>query len=273
MQDTPRKGAPKKYDSITERRILKALDDDPPPGFSTWDGVLLSKHLGDVSPQKVWRILRKHDIHLQRKHSWCISTDPEFSAKAADIIGLYLNPPKNAVIICVDEKPAMQALERAQGWLRLPNGKAITGYNHEYKRHGTTTLFAALEITTGLVKTGHFKRRRRKEFLAFMNEVISDKQDKEIHVILDNLRIHKPKQDKWLARHKNVHFHYTPTHASWLNQVEVWFSILSNKALRKASFTSPYQVRRAIDKFTESYNEHAAPFEWKKTNVKQGTLK
>lgn len=264
MQDIPRKGAPVKYDSITESRILKALDDDPPAGYSSWDGVLLSKHLGDVSTQKIWRVLRKHGIHLQRKHSWCISTDPEFSAKAADIIGLYLNPPENAIVICVDEKPAIQALERAQGWLRLPSGKAITGYNHEYKRHGTTTLFAALEITTGLVKTGHFKRRRRREFLAFMNEVVNDNKDKELHVILDNLRTHKPKNDKWLARHKNVHFHYTPTHASWLNQVEVWFSILSKKALRKASFTSPYRVRKAIDRFTEAYNDNAAPFEWKK---------
>jgi transposase len=273
LQDIPRKGAPPKYDSNTEERILKALDTEPPEGYSTWDGTLLSKYLGDVSPQKVWRVLHEHGIHLQRKHSWCISTDPDFAAKAADIVGLYLNPPQHAIVICVDEKPAIQALERAQGWLRLPNGKAITGFNHEYKRHGTTTLFAALEVTTGLVKTGHFKRRRRREFLAFMNEIVKDYKDNEIHVILDNLRTHKPKQDKWLARHKNVHFHYTPTHASWLNQVEVWFSIMSRKALRKASFTGTQQVRRAIDRFTDAYNENAAPFEWKKTTVVQGKLK
>ncbi len=269
LQDAPRKGAPAKYNEKTEHRILKALDKEPPEGYSSWDGTLLSKHLGDVSPQYIWRVLRKHGIHLQRRHSWCVSTDPEFAAKAADIIGLYLNPPENAMVICVDEKPAIQALERAQGWLRLPNGKAITGYNHEYKRHGTTTLFAALEITTGLINTGHFKRRRRREFLTFMNETITKYGDMEIHVILDNLRTHKPKHDKWLARHKNVHFHYTPTHASWLNQVEVWFSILSRKALKKASFTSTMQVRERIDAFTKAYNKDAAPFEWTKEKVYQ----
>lgn len=273
LQDIQRKGAPAKYDSQTENRILKALDKKPPEGYSTWDGTLLSKHLRDVSAQQVWRVLRKRGIHLQRKHSWCVSTDPEFAAKAADIVALYLNPPENAVVICVDEKPAIQALERAQGWLRLPNGKAITGYNHEYKRHGTTTLFAALEITTGLVKAGHFKRRRRKEFLDFMNDVTNDYSEKEIHVVLDNLSTHKPKHDKWLTRHKNIHFHYTPTHASWLNQVEVWFSILSRKALRKASFTSVEQVRKSIDSFTKAYNREAAPFEWTKKAVHQGKLK
>lgn len=269
LQDAPRKGAPSTYNEQTEQRILKALDKKPPEGYASWDGTLLSKHLGDVSSQYIWRVLRKHGIHLQRRHSWCISTDPEFAAKAADIIGLYLSPPENAMVICVDEKPAIQALERAQGWLRLPNGKAITGYNHEYKRHGTTTLFAALEITTGLVKTGHFKRRRRREFLSFMNEVIAQYGDKEIHVILDNLRTHKPKHDRWLQRHKNIHFHYTPTHASWLNQVEVWFSILSRKALKKASFTSTEQVRKRIDAFTKAYNQEAAPFEWTKKKVHQ----
>lgn len=273
LQDSPRKGAPAKYDSKTEQRILEAIDDLPPAGYSSWDGPLLSKHLGDVSPQYIWRVLRKHGIYLQRNHSWCVSTDPEFTAKAADIVGLYLAPPENAIVICVDEKPAIQALERAQGWLKLPNGKAITGFNHEYKRHGTTTLFAALEITTGLVKTGHFKRRRRKEFLAFMNEVTAEYGSQQIHVVLDNLSTHKPKHDKWLARHKNVHFHYTPTHASWLNQVEVWFSILTRKAIRNASFTSTGQVRERIDKFTQAYNREAAPFEWKKKKVVQGGLK
>ena len=149
LQDAPRPGTPAKYDSGTEKRILVALDEEPPEGYSTWDGTLLSNHLGDVSAQYIWQVLRKYGIHLHRKHIWCVSTDPEFASKAADIVGVYLNPPENAVVICVYEKPAIQALERAQGWLRLPNGKAITGYNHEYKRHGTTTLFAALEITTG----------------------------------------------------------------------------------------------------------------------------
>jgi transposase len=273
LQDSSRSGKPRIYTEETELRILKKLDEKPPAGYATWTGTLISKALGDVSDHQVWRVLRKHGIHLQRRHSWCISTDPQFAEKAADIVGLYLSPPGNAVVISVDEKPAIQALERAQGYLKLPNGKAITGYNHEYKRHGTTTLFAALNIATGQVKAGHYNRRRRKEFLDFMNSVIAEYPNKEIHVILDNLRTHKPKHDRWLARHKNVSFHYTPTHASWLNQIEIWFSILTRKALRGASFISVKQLRKAITDFIESYNENAAPFEWKKTRVKAVPLK
>jgi transposase len=158
-------------------------------------------------------------------------------------------------------------LERAQGWLRLPDGTALTGVSHCYKRHGTTTLFAALDIASGKVRTGHYTRRRRREFLHFMNDLVAQYPDREIHVILDNLNTHKPKCDRWLQRHPNVHFHYTPTYSSWLNQVECWFSILERQALRGASFTSPQRVRAAIDTFVEAYNEIAAPFEWKATKV------
>lgn len=155
-------------------------------------------------------------------------------------MGLYLSPPENAVVLCVDEKPSIQALERAQGWLRLPNGKALTGFSREYKRHGATTLFAALEVATGQVKGGHYKRNRRREFLDFMNElVVGYPDDMELHVILDNLSTYKPKHDRWLARHQNARFHFTPTHASWLNMIEVWYSILWRHTLRGASFTSP----------------------------------
>ena len=197
----------------------------------------------------------------------CISTDPEFAAKAADLVGLYLNPPDKAVVLCVDEKPQIQALERAQGWLKLPNGKAVTGFSHGYKRHGTTTLIASLEVATGLGKVNHYRRRRRVEFLDFMNRIVDEYPEQEIHVILDNLNIHRPKQDQWLKRHLNVHFHFTPTYSSWLNQIECWFSILSRSALRGASFNSPQQVRLAIDRFVEAHNENAAPFEWTKTYV------
>ncbi len=272
LRDAPRSGQPRKYDAAIERRILAMLDEPPPSGYATWSGGQLAEALGDVHKRQVWRVLSEHGIQLQRRRSWCISTDPEFAAKAADIVGLYLDPPENAIVLSVDEKPHIQALERAQGWLKLPNGKAVTGFNHEYKRHGTTTLFAALNVVTGKVKGGHYQRRRRVEFLDFMNGVIAEYTGREIHVILDNLSTHKPKNDQWLARHKNVHFHYTPTHASWLNQIECWFSILSRRALKGASFTSPKQVRHAIDLFIRAYNEKAAPFEWKKTHVRQGKL-
>jgi transposase len=219
-------------------------------------------------------VLRTRGIQLERRRSWCISTDPEFARKAADVVALYLDPPETAVVFCVDEKPHIQALERAQGWLRLPNGRALTGQTHEYRRHGTTTLFAALDIVTGQVKAGHYKRRRRREFLDFMNQIVADvPHDVEIHVILDNLNTHKPKHDRWLKRHPNVHFHFTPTHASWLNQIEVWFSIMARAVLKGASFTHPRQIREAIDAFIEVYNPDAAPFEWTKDSVHQVALK
>ena len=268
VQDAPRRGRPRQYDGATERQILEQLDKPPPSGHATWTGTLLAKALGPVSSRHVWRVLRQRGIHLQRRRSWCISTDPEFAPKAADIVGLYLNPPEHAVVLSVDEKPHIQALERAQGYLRLPNGKAVNGVSHEYKRHGTTTLFAALNVLTGKVPVAkHTHRRRRREFLAFMNEVVAAHPGQEIHVVLDNLNTHKPKHDRWLTQHPTVHFHFTPTHASWLNQIECWFSILSRRALRGASFTSPGQVRQAIDAFITSYNPDAVPFEWTKSVV------
>jgi len=273
LADEPRSGKPPTYTRETEMRVLSTLDAEPPEGYAQWNGSLVAAALGDVSRSQVWRILRVHGISLQRRRSWCVSTDPQFAEKAADVVGLYLDPPENAVVICVDEKPHIQALERAQGWLKLPNGRALTGFSHEYKRHGTTTLFAALTVATGMVKAGHYKRRRRVELLDFMNRVVVEYPGREIHVILDNLSTHKPKRDMWLARHRNVHLHYTPTHASWLNQIEVWFSILSRAALKGASFTDPKEVREAIDAFVSVYNKNAHPFEWRKAEVHQTTPK
>lgn len=273
LADAPRPGKAPKYGRDTERRILEQLDAPPPAGYTTWTGGLVAEALGDVSAHQVWRVLRRQGIHLQRRRSWCVSTDPEFARKAADIVGLYLDPPENAVVLSVDEKPAIQVLERAQGWLRLPNGRALRGFSHEYKRHGTTTLFAALEVATGLVQAGHYRRRRRREFLDFMNRIVSCHPDQELHVILDNLNTHKPKHDLWLARHRHVHFHYTPTHASWLNQIECWFSVLWRQALRGLSATSPRDVCRAIDAFTSARNQHPQPFEWTQRRVYPAGLK
>jgi len=267
LQDAPRPGAKTIYGKDDDKRVLSMLDEKPPAGFGVWTAPLLAKQLDDISVHQIWRILKKYKIQLQRRHSWCISNDPEFVTKAASIVGLYLAPPTNAIVLSVDEKPGIQALERAQGYIKLPNGKALRGHSYEYKRHGTTTLFAALNVATGKVKGEHFKRRRRKEFLSFMNSVIREYPDQEIHVILDNLNTHKPKNDKWLTRHKNVHFHFTPTHASWLNQVEIWFSILSRSAINTNSFTSPAQVRQTIDAFIAAYNPEAEPFEWTKSEV------
>ena len=273
LRDEARPGKPRRYGKETEQRILALLDTEPPGGYASWNGPLVAKALGDVSVDQVWRVLRTHGIQLQRRRSWCVSTDPQFARKAADIVALYLDPPENAVVLSVDEKPAIQALERAQGWLRLPNGKALRGFNHEYKRHGTTTLFAALEVATGLAHVGHYRHRRRREFLDFMNGMVARYPDQDLHVILDNLSTHKPKHDRWLARHPRVYLHYTPTHASWLNQIEVWFSILSRQALRGLSATSIPQVCKAIDAFTAARNAHPTPFEWTKDVASPSTLK
>lgn len=273
LSDRPRSGKPPTYGEDTTRRILTLLDEPPPEGYASWNGRLVARALGDVTESQVWRVLREHGISLQRRRNWCISTDPEFARKAADIVGLYLDPPENALVVSVDEKPAIQVLERAQGWLRLPNGRALRGQSFEYKRHGTTTLFAALEVHTGITHVAHYTRRRRVEFLDFMNRLVARYPDTELHVVLDNLNTHKPKHDRWLARHPGVHFHYTPTHASWLNQVEIWFSILTRAALRGLSATRPREVCAAIDRFTAARNANPIPFEWTKEVVSAGSLK
>ena len=183
LADRPRRGKPARYNEATRKRILAMLDRAPPEGHATWTGQLLAEALGDVNKHQVWRVLKRRGISLRRRRSWCISTDPEFARKAADVVGLYLHPPHNAVVLAVDEKPNIQALERAQGWLRLPNGKALTGFRHGYKRHGTTTLFAALEVATGFITAGHYWRRRRREFLDFMNHLVELYEGFEIHVV------------------------------------------------------------------------------------------
>jgi transposase len=275
LDDKPRPGPRPKYDAQTGRRILALLDRPPPAGYARWNGPLLAEALGDVDVQYVWRFLREQKIDLAGRKSWCESNDPEFVAKAADVVGLYMAPPENAIVVCVDEKPSIQALERAQGYLKLPNGRALTGHSHDYKRNGTSTLFAAFEVASGKVTVAHKRRRRRVEFLDFMNDIVAAYAGTHtaIHVVLDNLNTHKPKNDRWLKRHPNVHFHFTPTRASWLNQVEIWFSILEGKSLHGASFTSVKQLKDHIDAFIAAYNETATPFVWTKAKVYQRRVK
>src|SRR5215831_19207742 len=272
LKDKPRPGAKRIYTEATDQRILATLDQAVPRGRVRWTAKLIAKRLGDVDVNYVRRFLRKQKIDLAGRKSWCESNDPQFAAKAADVIGLYLAPPENAIVICIDEKPSIQALERAQGYLKLPNGRALTGHSHDYKRHGTSTLFTAFEVATGKVHAKHMKRRRRKEFLQFMNEVVAAYPKSKLEVILDNLNTHK-KNDEWLKRHPLVTFHYTPTRASWLNQVEAWFSILQGQSLSGASFTSVQQLRKHIDTFIADYNETAEPFVWTKTKVHQRRVK
>jgi transposase len=273
LQDKPRPGSKPTYTAQSGRRILAQLDEAPPTGYARWTAPLLSDALGDVSDQYIWRFLRAQKIDLSGRKSWCESPDPAFAAKAAEIVGLYLDPPDKAVVLAVDEKPSIQALERKQGYLKLANGRSLVGHGHTYTRHGTTTLFAALEVATGSITTAHYRRRRRVEFLDFMNRLVAAYPGRELHVVLDNLSTHKPKRERWLKQHPNVHFHFTPTYASWLNQVEIWFSKLARDALAGASFTSPRQIREQIDAYVARHNRHPKPFAWTAARVQQKTLK
>lgn len=272
LKDAPRSGKPAKYGVELRDRILAQLELAPPAGMASWDGGSLAVALG-VSDDAVWRVLRKQGIQLQRHRSWCVSTDPEFAAKAADVIGLYLNPPQNALVLSVDEKPSIQALERARGYVQTSSGKIVQGMKSTYKRHGTVNLFAALEVATGVIRGKTTQTKKRADFQAFLDEVIADQPaGREIHVILDNLNTHK-KNDEWLAAHPNVTFHFTPTSASWLNQVEIWFGIFQRKTLNNASFGSTEQLVEAIHAFTAAYNENAAPFVWRKREVRGAQLR
>jgi len=272
LRDRPRSGRPVRYGAKLRNQVLHLLEDKPPAGQACWDGPSVAARLG-TSVHAVWRLLRKEGICLQRQRSWCVSTDKEFAAKAADIVGLYLDPPEQAVVICVDEKPSIQALERATGYVETHNGKIVRGFKSTYKRHGTLNLFAALQVATGHVHTDTTGLKRREEFLAFMDQVVADHPaDQEIHVILDNYATHK-KNEAWLARHPNVHFHFTPTSASWLNQVEIWFGIFSRKALRGASFDHVDALRAAIEAYVAAYTPKARPFKWRKREVRGSQLR
>jgi transposase len=272
LADAPRPGAKPVYGADFRNRVLALLEERPPAGQTVWDGPAVAAKLNS-SVHAVWRVLRHEGICLQRQRSWCVSTDKEFAAKAADVIGLYLNPPANALVISVDEKPSIQALERATGYVETDNGKIVRGFKSTYKRHGTLNLFAALQVATGQIKTATTTLKRREEFLQFMDQIIAETPaEREIHAILDNYCTHK-KCDAWLAQHPNVHFHFTPTSASWLNQVEIWFGILSRKVLRGADFKNVTELRQAIEAFIATYNPKAKPFKWRKREVKGSQLR
>ena len=272
LYDRARPGKPKHYPADFRQQVLATLEQPPPAGQAVWDGQAVAAHL-DASVDAVWRVLRKEGVNLQRQRSWCVSTDPEFAAKAADIIGLYLSPPVNAMVISVDEKPSIQALERRTGYVQTSSGDIVRGYQSTYKRHGTLNLFAALEVATGAIHSRTTTQKRRIEFLEFMDQVMGEIEPAiEVHVILDNYGIHK-RNNEWLAAHPNVTFHFTPTSASWLNMVEIWFGILTRKALRGASFRSTDELKQGIEAFITAYGPKAKPFIWRKRDVKGSQLR
>ncbi len=272
LQDHSRSGRPPKYGERFRTNLLKVLSQPPPKGLALWDGPAVAEEL-EASVDAVWKVLRKEGINLQRHRSWCISTDTNFASKAADIVGLYLAPPVNAIVLCVDEKPSIQALERKTGYIKTESGKVIRAYQSTYKRHGTLNLFAALDISTGKIQGKVTQEKKRTDFQAFLDDIVAEyAPEQELHVVLDHSSTHK-KTDEWLARHTQVHFHFTPTSASWLNQVEIWCGIFSRKALRGASFASPQQLKQRIEDFIERYNPNSKPFKWRKREVKGSQLK
>jgi transposase len=228
----------------------------------------------NASKQAVWRALKKEGIHLHRARSGCISTDPEFTEKSANIIGLYLNPPINALVLSVDEKPSIQALERKTGYSEIRDKPVARAYQSTYQRHGTLNLFAALNVATGHIKAETTKTKTRDDFQAFMDSVMSDlPEDKDGPVILDNYCTPK-RNDEWLQKYGGrVQFHFTPTSASGLNQIEIWFGILSRKTLKDASFASAQELKDAIETFIKTHNQMAKPFKWLRREVKGSQIK
>jgi len=272
--DAARSGKPATYDEKWKVAVLKKLEEKPPNNQARWDGPTLATALG-TSEDAVQRFLQKEGIQLARMRTWCISTDPEFSVKAADIVGLYLNPPENAIVLSIDEKPSIQALSRKTGYVRTSNSKIVRAVKSTYKRNGTQNLFAALEVATGVIRGKTTKAKKRVDFLSFMDDLLHElppSKDIHYHVILDNYCIHK-RCDEWLATNLNVTFHFTPTSASWLNMVEIWFNILSRKVLHGASFDTTSALSEAIMGYIEAYNETAEPFIWKKREVSGSQIK
>lgn len=274
IEDQPRSGRPTHIDLEFKKAVIQKLEQDPPEGFGQWDGRLLSQELG-LPKHSVWKLLRQQRISLARKRSWCVSTDPEFAAKAADVVGLYLAPPENAFVLCVDEKPNIQALARRTGYAVSSDKKLIQGIESTCKRNGTVNLFAALSIASGNIhgKVTPPGEKTKKGLQAFMDGLLADlPADGEYHVIVDNHSIHK-RHGAWLEKHPNVFFHYTPTSASWLNMVEILFGILTRNSLQKKSFSDTGALARHIDAFTEAYNKTARPFIWQKRDIQGCQLK
>ena len=274
LWDRPRPGKPPTYGTAFRNRVLKLLEQAPPPGQARWDAPTVARELG-ATKHAVWRVLRAEGIYLHRLRSWCVSTDKEFAVKAADIVGLYLNPPVNASVLSVDEKPSIiQAKERATGYVETDSGTVARALKSTYKRHGTLNLFAALEVCTGRIYGQTTEQKKREDFQRFLDGVIAELPNApEIHVILDNYSTHK-RNETWLAQYeRRVLFHFTPTSASWLNQVEIWFSLLARKTLNGASFPSKTALREAIEAFIASTNRNPRPFRWRKREVTGSQLR
>ena len=262
LRDAPRPGRPLKHDAETRHKVQTRVCQQP-NDQSRWSVRTLAAELG-LPSSTVHRMLVASQLQPHRIRTFTFSPDPDFEAKLLDIVGLYLNPPENAFVLCVDEKPGIQALDRTQPLLPL-RAKKPRSWTNEYVRHGTQTLLAALEIATGKVVAHVRDRRTTVDFLSFMNDVVKAYPLRELHVILDNLNIHKNEAAKqWLLQHPRVHFHYTATHASWMNMIECFFSILTRQALTHSVQRSKKDLKELLHRYLNKYSENPTPFTWTK---------
>jgi transposase len=263
LDDRPKSGRPPVIDPV--EIVLATLE--PPPeqlGVTHWSSRLLAQQLG-VSDFTVSTTWKKWGLQPWRVQTFKFSTDPELEAKIRDVVGLYLNPPDKAIVLCVDEKSQVQALDRTAPLLPLRPG-IPEKQTHDYVRHGTTTLFAALEVATGKVTDACYPRHRHEEFLHFLKQVAKAYPRVKLHIVCDNYATHKhPAVTNWLDRNKRITLHFTPTSGSWLNMVEIFFGIITRQAIRRGTFTSVKDLIGAIGIFIDAWNERCEPFVWTKT--------
>jgi transposase len=262
LRDAPRSGRPPTHDAAVRHRVQTRVCQQP-EDQSRWSVRTLAAELG-LPASTVHAMLVAAKLQPHRIRTFTFSPDPDFEAKLLDIVGLYLHPPENALVLCVDEKPSIQALDRTQPLLPL-RAKQPRAWTNEYVRHGTQTLLAALEIATGKVVAHVRDRRTTVDFLSFMDDVVTSYPLGDLHVVLDNLNIHKNDAAKhWLLAHPRVHFHYTPTHASWMNLIECFFSLLTKRALTHSVQRSKKDLKEFLLRYLKTYSEHPTPFTWTK---------
>lgn len=265
LSDEYRSGRDRTYDEEKVAELLKKTLETKPEGSTHWSCRTMAEASG-ISASTINRIWRLFEIKPHQQKKFKLSTDPYFVDKVVDVCGLYLNPPDNALVLCVDEKSQCQALERTQPILPMGLGYK-EGVTDNYIRHGVTTLFAALDVATGKVEIACKSRHRHQEFLSFLNQIKRNvAPELDVHLVLDNYSTHKHEKVRaWVKRNPRFHFHYTPTYSSWLNQVERWFGIITDKAIRRGSFKNVTQLKDKIENFTEIYNHTPKPFVWTAT--------
>jgi len=265
LYDEPRSGAPRKITDDVVEAVIDVTLNQKPRKATQWSTRLLAKQTG-LSHSSIRAIWAAFGLRPHRSETFSLSTDPQFIEKVRDVVGLYMNPPANALVLCVDEKSQIQALDRSQPVLpmRPTTPHRVT---HNYVRHGTTSLFAALDVATGNVIGKCFRRHRTAEFLKFLNVIKkSVPEELGVHLVMDNYTTHKTERVKrWLLRNPRFHIHFTPTHSSWLNMVEGWFSLLSKRKLKRGVHCSTGALERDIHEFVEAHNEDPTPYVWTKT--------